>query len=351
LAVGTATSAAVAQTSTHPANQIPPTRREFVFHVKVDPMFGDNAQATLLNPQDVPTTLSPLRPLSVHMDPGDASDPHPVAGVLQHAPYAFRTLTGGNGAIAYAQRFLPNPTSTPPQVFWSNTFTFDAPYGITTFYIRQVVIHCLPGLYGPFGGALPQVDPASGIPFNGEGWPASLPSFMSIQGTSALDTIFDARGQQTAIISVPANANRVPQGSASTHDESFIDSVTIRNARVGLPGAYGTGAGIYVWPGGVAIENNLGSLVKITNCVIVNNTVGVGVDSYHPIYVDVSQHVRIVNNTIAWNNIGVCLVWQHALDHADAIGQQAPRHQQHFRQRERPRLPSRLVRLRGHRPG
>ena len=144
-ALGTLVLSALATAQTgHPTNQTPPTRTEFVFHVYVDPLFGDNVEATARNPV---ATVTPgrLRPLDLHQDPGELpADPHPIAGVLQHAPFAFKTLTGASGAIAYARQFLP--VNVTPHAFWTNQVTFDPPVGTLTFAIRHVVIHCLPGL-------------------------------------------------------------------------------------------------------------------------------------------------------------------------------------------------------------
>lgn len=76
-------------------------------------------------------------------------------------------------------QFLPART-TPPSDFSLKVVQFDT--GAVKFRRRQVVIHCLPGLYGPVDelNGLPRVDPVSGIPFNGETWPARIPSYLSI---------------------------------------------------------------------------------------------------------------------------------------------------------------------------
>jgi hypothetical protein len=160
--------------------------------------------------------------------------------------------------------------------------------------VRHVVIHCLPGLYGPFNATLPRIDPQSGLPFNGETWPVTIPSFVSIQGTSALDTIFDARRTDTHILKITD-----PNTTSVTHEESFIDSVTIRNAWSNSAVA-GSGAGIYIHPSGMGAS----SRINVTNCFITNNTVGIGIDNFLPPS-NVAQSPRIINNTIAWNTIGL----------------------------------------------
>ncbi|MBP8302465.1 MAG: hypothetical protein KA020_19015, partial [Planctomycetes bacterium] len=174
-----------------------------------------------------------------------------------------------------------------------------------TLTVRQVVIHCVPGLYGPVDEKSGQVriDPASGLPFNGEQWPAILPSYMSLQGTSALDTILDARELSTFVIGGQASILQLPQNALLAHGESFIDSLTIRNARVGAPGAWGAGAGIYIFPGGFG--DSIDCRLRVTNCFLVNNDVGIGVDSYVAEATDTPLRPRIVNNTFAWNGIGL----------------------------------------------
>jgi hypothetical protein len=265
----------------------------------VDPLHGDNNHALARNP--VSGAPSPGRPraLSLHPDFGEALDPHPISGVLQHAPFPFRTLTEagapGQGAIAYARQFVR--ASNGGQM-WSNFI--NTATNPKTVYISHVVIHCLPGLYGPFslGVPPPRIDPQSGLPFNGEIWPAELLDGMSIQGTSALDTIFDGRGLGSHILGVRGD----PGAATNRH---FIDSVTIRNAGY-IPGLAGTGAGIWIYPAQPPLARG-GARISITNCFIVANTIGVAVDSsvgptgitHEP------QFPVIVNNTFGWNFIGL----------------------------------------------
>ena len=254
------------------APQTLPTRNDYIFHVNVDPLRGDDVLASTQNPPLVATPTSPLTPLSLHPDPGDAGDLLPIAGVLQQAPFSFKTLTA---AVAYGSQF----------VGFTKHFAIIPPRDLR---IRHVLIHCLPGLYGLIDATHPRIDPQSGLPFNGETWPVTIPSFVSIQGTSALDTIFDARLTDTHILAV------TDAGSSISHEESFIDSVTIRNAWSNS-NAPGSGAGIYIYSSGPVY---VPSRIIITNCFINNNTVGIGIDSYAPQF-DVPQEPRIINNTIA----------------------------------------------------
>ncbi len=90
-----------------------PTRTEFVFHLYVDPLYGDDAQATALNP----STGGVMKPLSLH--PGGAqfdsnTNSHwwRISGYLQHAPHSFKTLSGAGGVLAWIDANYPlSPTA------------------------------------------------------------------------------------------------------------------------------------------------------------------------------------------------------------------------------------------------
>jgi len=259
----------------------PAVRAHFVFHIYVDPLYGDdelagnqvpimyvNSQAysvPVFNPQP-----NMREPLSVHpATVGNAPWLH-----LQHAPYSFRTL----GA---AQR-------------WWRGFGL-LPYtpvggGAT---VERVIYHCLPGLYGPIG-VLPAIDEKSGLPFNGETFPLDLQDRECIQGTSALDTIFDARLTGTIVFYI-----RGIQASTPEHySKSFIDSVTIRGAREKQTG-HPSGSGI-------AIGGGTSDRLIVSNCFITDNNVGIAIDGSDPSQQNPSEHSPIiVNNTIAWNQIGI----------------------------------------------
>jgi hypothetical protein len=258
--------------------QAPPRRDNYVFYIPVDPMKGDDAQALLHNPS---LNGNPLTPLSLHPDTNDANNR--IMGVLQHAPFSFKTL---EAAITYGRQF----------VGFRRTIATQPQKEVT---VRHVVIHCLPGLYGPVGPELPRIDPQSGLPFNGEDWPVDVPSNVSIQGTSALDTIFDGRFRGTHILGVTEPNQLI----FSPHTDTFIDSVTIRNARSGGVGVYGSGAGIYIHHTGTSQFQN-GSSITVTNCFINNNVVGIGIDSSRVPTPQV-HWPRIINNTIAWNANGL----------------------------------------------
>jgi hypothetical protein len=214
--------------------------------------------------------------------------------VLQHAPYAFKTLTNSTGALAYIYSNFNFGLSGQAGLPWLN--------GTTGCQVTHIVIHCLPGLYGP--SAIPGLsdnDAEAGLPFNGETWPALIRDTVSLQGTSALDTIFDGRLQDTRIIEVNEFIN-----SGISHDESFIDSLTVRRARRATL-TRGNGAGIYVHSRRPDALTPANSYITISNCFITDNVVGIGVDSFVRTEPSTSaaQRIRVVNNTIAWNACGI----------------------------------------------
>ncbi|MBK8976356.1 MAG: hypothetical protein IPM29_10540 [Planctomycetes bacterium] len=278
----------------------------WIWSVYVDPQYGDDRLAMELNPS-TNTTQAPVSPLerrpladypATQVSPDwfpDKVNGNNGHGYLQHAPYTFRTLTGPNGALEYVRRnfgFVSWGSTVPQPMGWTNSNGVDPERRV-----GHVVIHCLPGLYGPRGLAgEPDVDPQSGLRFNGEVFPILLPGGVSLQGTSALDTIFDARGEATAIIRTGNWTGQDP--------DYFIDSLTLRNAQSDggepwtLTPAFArnhTGAAIYVG------EQDMTNIpLTISNCFIVDNAVGIAVETD-----ELTIGLRIVNNTLAFNRIGV----------------------------------------------
>lgn len=273
-----------------PSPSPPPPRAQYVFHVYVDPIFGDNARAFTLNPGA--TGMPP--PLSRHRsnDTSGGGMNNGIGGVLQHAPYSFRTLTGPQGVGAYLDVVSAQYGSSvggqhhPP---WTISV------GGEPKSAEWIVIHCAPGMYAPVLGGSP-IDARNGLVFNGETWPFRLRHRASLQGTSALDTIFDARRSATAVLVLdrPGWPDTHP-----SHDGSFIDGITIRGARSdgeAMSSSNGTGAGILIDRGG-------NSQVCISNCFIVDNTVGIAVDTSQS--AQIAHEPRIVNNTFARNVIAL----------------------------------------------
>lgn len=322
-------------------------RTQFVFHVYVDPNFGDNQLAYELNPGNPPdASIShpgsidqslhsylrwPLqtrpRPVASDTEMTAANPEFPLTGNLQHAPYSFRTLSGGFGAISYVNAlFDDNAGAAGPSLPWTNPDN--------QAQVTHVVIHCLPGLYGP-RTTQPDIDPETGQQWNGEALPIRLGPTgdpirphglydgVSIQGTSALDTIFDARGDDQSldpytrsasvfeIWSTPWNYT-VPSDS---HANAFIDGIRIRNANVATDQPDRYGAAIHMLGNGSPIR------MTVTNCIFVNNMVGIALDSHglcdttggacqcggDPACPDRwGQHEPVlVNNTFYGNDVGI----------------------------------------------
>lgn len=261
-----------------------------ILHVYVDPIFGDDAEAFASNPG----MGSNPPPFAQHPDvPHFPSDV--PRGKIRHAPYSFRTLTGTSGVKAYLDAI--------DQLLYQETAT--------------AIIHCLPGLYGPFlagpGATMAPLDPRSGLQYNGESWPFTLRWKWSLQGTSALDTIFDGRNRPTAIILVQAES---PE--QLSHQDSIIDSLTIRGARSDNQSVSPfncTGAGICVSAQAIAGGRGTQIGVTISNCFLVDNHVGVAVDNNNDPLGEPSHvnHPRIINNTFARNWIGL---WSGSMDPA-----------------------------------
>ncbi len=162
------------------------SRTHFTFHMYVDPHYGDDALAAAQNPS--PNGPSTLRGVPLQEHPNTFARGNLCSGYLQHAPYSFLTVTA---ALAWIRAEFPNPGPYGDRRLpWTNP--------TTDLTIDYIVIHCLPGLYGPKPIAdEDDFDPDSGLPWNGETFPLNLLPRVSIQGSSALDTIFDARGDET----------------------------------------------------------------------------------------------------------------------------------------------------------
>ena len=258
------------------AAQVPPK----VLHVYVDPIFGDDGQAFANNPDADVSTARPA-PFAQHPDAGQFQNDVPQ-GTIRHAPYSFRTLTGPQGVGAYLNSldlYLQAETA-------------------------LAMIHCLPGIYGPATGpGYPDpIDHRSGLPFNGENWPFTLRWYWSLQGTSALDTVFDARGGQSTILTVQADTLH-----QLSHVDSIIDSITVRGARSGstYTPTVATGAGILITSQPlVGTQRGTQIRVTISNCFIVDNHVGIAIDNSAPDAHD-TNFPFIIGNTIARNWIGL----------------------------------------------
>jgi hypothetical protein len=129
-------------------------RTRFTYHLYVDPIYGDNNLANAQNPKGAPGPNVIHLPLMKHRWAS-------VKGYLQHHPYSFKTVGGQNGALAWVSTLTATNGNNLP---WQHPDTTDPRW------IDYIVIHCLPGLYGPKlpSDPTPPVDGPSGLVWNGE---------------------------------------------------------------------------------------------------------------------------------------------------------------------------------------
>jgi hypothetical protein len=313
-------------------------RTSFVFHVYVDPIYGDNGSAWEMNPgnPDIPSLATYCRfggatrplPLSTRdaINPNNAphnptNENYALTGYLQHAPYPFRTLTGSNGVLAYIDALFDDLSVAgpgDPVLPWQN------PDNNRT--VTHVVVHCLPGLYGPRLDDLAadelDIDPTSGLAWNGEVFPVELGegplnaapmrlwNRVSIQGTSALDTIFDGRFQEQGLSPDRRSSDifRVwcgPISGDQNQNEAFLDGLTIRNAGVDEAATNGMhGIGIHI------IGNARSIRIRVTNCFLIDNVAGVVLDAFATEAASGLHRPILANNTFVGNQVGI---WQGLL--------------------------------------
>jgi len=212
-----------------------------------------------------------------------------IQGLLFQAPYPFRKLKSA--------------------IQWINTKLGSLPYSRVIqekeYYCDYVIIQCAPGLYGPIlGGKKFEIDKFSGLPWNGEEFPIMLPDRVCIQGTSALSTIFDARCYEEG--AKPTSVFSIDPGKGSEGwSHTFIDGITIRGARGASyqephlsTSTVPPGAGVFIGE----MNGYVGQIgLIVSNCFITNNTIGVAVNTHTA----TPHHPVLINNTIAWNAVGV----------------------------------------------
>ncbi len=158
-------------------------------------------------------------------------------------------------------------------------------------FVGGGVVCCLPGRYA--------------YDTNGEDFPIFMETHVSLQGTGALDTIFDASAdptndgdivwdatQQTFVDGTPVISFFAPGGGC--FDYTFVDGVTLVNGDEGVQ---------------IFAEEPINP--QISNCFIIHNDTGIHITSteftpdenspieYHPC------RPAIVFDTIAQNNIGI----------------------------------------------
>lgn len=251
-----------------------------VVHLWVDPVYGDDTCASMLNPSpsylDCAGNASYTSPLSV-------TDPAMGGAYLLHASAPFKTVTAAIGYIkAITNGGLPHTVS---GVIW-----------------KYAIIHCLPGLYGP-ASSVANTD--IGLFANGETFPIHLPPGVSVQGTSALNTVFNLFSDQTNLGTGPAFEFGVHDsgGTAINGVGSFIDRVSIHEATEPRSTDRSTYAAIYIGP-------EVSSRPTISNCFLFHNNIGIAIAASYAGNPDpnptVAHHgTTIVNNTFAFNYVGL----------------------------------------------
>ena len=137
-------------------------------------------------------------------------------GELVYAPAPFKTVTAAISRI--------NTNINKGRLPWKNPATGK--------WIDFIVIRCNPGLYGPSQDPGNETDPLSGLPWNGESFPITLPDRVSFQGASALNTIFDARRYHFYKNGISFFAIDNSRHFKGEHFRRvFIDGISIRGAR------------------------------------------------------------------------------------------------------------------------
>jgi len=246
-----------------------------VIHLWVDPVFGldsgTNSAATLNPAGQVEVCGSVSTTINLPNDKVDTNQGS--SAFLLHAPWPFKTISA---AVAYLPT-LPTQPSAVTGVVW-----------------ERAIIHLMPGMYMKST----TIYTPNGESGNGEGFPIHLPNNVSIQGTSALNTILDLEGWRNA---------GLPNGPAfwfgatagTTGKNSFIDSVSILGAiredetNTNRPEL---GSAIYLDPAHA-------SSPTITNCFIFSNELGITIDA--PLGVSSFHEPTIINNSFVWNDIGI----------------------------------------------
>ncbi|MEZ5988707.1 MAG: hypothetical protein R3F30_06215 [Planctomycetota bacterium] len=194
--------------------------------------------------------------------------------------------------------------------------------GTHQYVWKYAIVHLMPGLYArEYAYDVTQTtakpNPHNGLLPNGESFPIDIPDYVSIQGTSALDTIVDlgpanhGDGEGGYFGYGGGPAFRFGNSSGSTGEGSFIDSVAIM-------GAYpydseeqnpAVGSRDPEKCSGIHIDNEVDSAPTISNCFLFGNGIGIlieGVDDPNEEIAPVSHDgTRIIGNTIAMNYIGL----------------------------------------------
>ena len=273
----------------------------------VDPRYGSDSFTVSYN-------YNPLKgALPAHFCGGTRAE-HPLLAIdsltqqpLVHAPFPFKTVTG-------AINYLKGGALLDPSLAVQNSTNGACPFLPTggTFTSAYVIIHCLPGLYQNST----QVEPHNRLAGNGEVFPILLPNRVSIQGTSALNTVFepvDGIGPVFEFGAADWNLGSacdpsLPEPADQTW--SYIDSISISSAvHLDPDPSLNTPAS----QAGILVDAIAGHRVflNVSNCFIYCNGVGVLADATQPsasggVPPESERHrINLINNTFIWNLIGV----------------------------------------------
>jgi hypothetical protein len=287
-----------------------------VIHLWVDPLHGSDELArgtTGIRPRNpklgsIEDAFCPA-PLAGYRAPNDVLTtlPSGARADLRHAPFAFKTITA---AVQYIRDLAPPGTAPLPFVGADDPTT---PGVVDRVVWAAAVIHLMPGIYGPNPPTSIVVDPGPALPHNGESFPIKLPPRVSLQGTSALNTILDAR------TSLNTDGTGIgPILEFGTEPESgygtYIDSLTLTGVdaatpsfdydallRDALPPSAGETIGSIA---AVYVGSSHPSRLQVSNCFIVRNSIGVLVAASEDESV-VHDEVVLAGNTFARNGIGL----------------------------------------------
>jgi hypothetical protein len=195
-------------------------------------------------------------------------------------------------------------------------------------HYRHFVIHVMPGLLGPKGTGTEDRHAPSGQFWNGEVFPIVMLDRISIQGSSALETVIDGRGNELPSTRAvqghliefsgqyPISYSDAGNPRQSTwasqygvpgtdprwqaHRESYLDGLMLRGATnvvQGIPGAGAPAAAVLIYSEFFPLDPN------ISNCLICDNNTGIVVvtvelapEGNFPVHIPVIQNNTIVRN-------------------------------------------------------
>jgi hypothetical protein len=263
-----------------------PTADSRVMHLWVDPHHGNDLAALQYGPTPFNTTQ---RCDIVNGENGPPDVANQSGAVLLHQSYPFKTIST---AVAYLRGLPPSGRVIATQPLpW---------VGRTGKRWEYAVIHLLPGLYRRVQTAspsVPETEPHNQLRSNSEQFPIDLPNHVSIQGTSALDTVIDLAGDG------PAFRFGALEDSEGVH--SFITQVSIFGAPADLTEKLDP---VPEDASAIYCARDRACSPAITDCFLFGNGVGILVDGERDRVTNqgiVSHEVIVANCTLAWNLIGI----------------------------------------------